>query len=246
MGAAGPARAARRDRRPLPVGTRRVRLGQQLLLGGRAGRHQELEGVLLRLVRRGATSITVDKPPASLWVDGAVGADLRRSARGASSCPRRSRASAAVGLLYAAVRRWFTPGGRPARRRGAGAHARRRADVPVQQPGRAARAAADRRRLRHGPGARGGVDPLAGAGRARWSASGSSRRCSRPCWWSRRSRSSTWSPHRPPLRRRFGQLVAAPASRWSCRPAGGSRSSSCARPRRARTSAARRTTASST
>ena len=56
---------------------------------------------------------------------------------------------AAVGLLYAAVRRWFAPRPRflPG---GARTHAGRRADVPLQQPGRAADAAAGRRRLRHG------------------------------------------------------------------------------------------------
>ena len=44
---------------------------------------------------------------------------------------------AAVGLLYATVKRWFGPIGRADRRRAAGRDAGRGADVPVQQPGRA-------------------------------------------------------------------------------------------------------------
>ena len=53
VGPAGPARPAGRDRRALPVGAGRVRLGELLLLGRGAGRLGELEGVLLRLVGRG-------------------------------------------------------------------------------------------------------------------------------------------------------------------------------------------------
>ena len=68
---------------------------------------------------------------------------------------------------------------RAARRRGAGAHAGRRADVPVQQPRRAARAAADGRRLRRAAGARDGQHAVAGRSPARSSASGSSPRCCR-------------------------------------------------------------------
>ena len=37
---------------PLSLGPRPIRLGQQLLLGRRAGRHEELEGLLLRILRR--------------------------------------------------------------------------------------------------------------------------------------------------------------------------------------------------
>ena len=87
--------------------------------------------------------ITVDKPPASLWV-------MELSARifGVNSwsilVPQALEGVAAVGVLYATVRRWFGAGGRTARRRGARADAGRGADVPVQQPRRAARAAARR------------------------------------------------------------------------------------------------------
>ena len=48
---------------------------------------------------------------------------------------------ATVGVLYAAVRRRFGPAAGSDRGRGARADARRRADVPLQQPGRAARPA---------------------------------------------------------------------------------------------------------
>src|SRR5438874_10744932 len=46
---ARPARPAARHRRAVPVGAGRLRLGQRLLRGGRAGRLGELEGVVLRL-----------------------------------------------------------------------------------------------------------------------------------------------------------------------------------------------------
>ena len=53
---------------------------------------------------------------------------------------------AAVGLLYATVRRWSGPVAGPGRRRRAGADPGRGADVPLRQPRRAARAAHGRRR----------------------------------------------------------------------------------------------------
>ena len=67
---------------------------------------------------------------------------------------------AAVALLYAAVRRVSGADGRAARRRGAGDHPGGGADVPLRQPGRAARPADDRGGLRHRAGDR--------AGRPRW------------------------------------------------------------------------------
>ena len=88
--------------------------------------------------------ITVDKPPASLWVMGLSGAGLRRSTRGACWCPRRSPASlrsAALPDRAPLVRR--RPAG-AARRRRAGADAGGGADVPLQQPRRAPDAAARR------------------------------------------------------------------------------------------------------
>ena len=125
-----------------------------------------------------ANAITVDKPPAALWpmalsvrVFGLEllgdprprGADGRRHGRR----PVRRRAPP------------VRPGGGPDRGRGARPHPGRRADVPLQQPGRAARAAHDGHGLLRGPGAGGRPDEVAGAGRASPSASPSSPRRSR-------------------------------------------------------------------
>ena len=55
VGPTGAARPPAPDRRALPLGPLGVRLGQLVLLGRRAGRLGELEGVLLRLVRRRRT-----------------------------------------------------------------------------------------------------------------------------------------------------------------------------------------------
>ena len=80
--------------------------------------------------------ITVDKSPASLWV-------MELSARifGVNSwsilVPQALEGVATVGVLYAAVKRWFGAGRRAARRRGRRVHARRGVDVPLQQPRRA-------------------------------------------------------------------------------------------------------------
>ena len=108
--------------------------------------------------------ITVDKTPASLWV-------MELSARifglnhWSLLVPQALEGVAAVGLLYATVRRWFGPAAGLLAGAGAGLHAGGRADVPVQQPGRAAGAADDRGRVRADPGDRVRADPLAGAGR---------------------------------------------------------------------------------
>ena len=109
LGRTGTGRAARRHGRPLHLGPRRVGLGQQLLLGRGAGRHQELEGVLLRLVGRGqlhhhrqATGRPVGH--------GAVGAARSGSTRWSILVPQALEGVAAVGLLYAGVRRWFGAG----------------------------------------------------------------------------------------------------------------------------------------
>ena len=76
VGAPLPRRAAGRHGGALPVEPVRVRLGQLVLRRGRAGRHAELDGVLLRLARlrqrdhrRQAARLAVG--------DGAVRADLR-------------------------------------------------------------------------------------------------------------------------------------------------------------------------
>ena len=162
--------------------------------------------------------ITVDKPPASLWVDGHLGADLRpqlvehprapgargrRRGRAAlrSPCGAGSRAGAA--LLGGAVLA-LTPG--------------RGADVPLQQPRRAAGAAAHRRRLRAPCAALEAAQTcgwsLAGALRR---ASASSPRCCRRSSSSPASRSSTCSPRR---RRCAGASAAFVRGRACSSPAG--------------------------
>ena len=93
-----------------------------------------------------ANSITVDKPPAALWVM-ALSVRIFGLSSWSILVPQALMGVAAVGLLYATVRRTVGPGRRPDRRCGAGAHPGRRADVPVQQPRRAAGAADGRRRV---------------------------------------------------------------------------------------------------
>ena len=189
-----------------------------------------------------ASSITVDKTPASIWV-------MALSARvfGVNSwsilVPQALMGVGSVWLLHATVRRWFGPA--PALIAGGGARPDpgRRADVPVQQPGRPAGAAADRLRLRHR--ARGGdrEHPLAGARRGvrrlrlpHQDAAGAAGRSGARRW-------STWWPQPTPLRRRIGQLLLAGAAAAGRRRAGGWRSSNWSRRRPGRTSADRSTTA---
>ena len=106
-------------------------------------------------------AITVDKPPAALWV-------MELSARifGFTSwsllVPQALMGVAAVAVLYATVRRVAGAARRTRRRRGVRADPGRGADVPVRQPGRAAHTAARGRRVHDDPGLGDGVD----AGRA--------------------------------------------------------------------------------
>ena len=94
-----------------------------------------------------ANAITVDKTPAALWVTG-----LSVRIFGLSSwsvlVPQALMGVASVGLLYAAVKRGRRAGRRADRRGGAGPDPGRGPDLPVQQPGRPARAGADRRGVR--------------------------------------------------------------------------------------------------
>ena len=80
--------------------------------------------------------ITVDKPPASLWV-----MELSGRVFGFSSAsmlvPQVLEGVLSVGLLFAACQALVRRRRRPAGRRGAGGDAGRGADVPLQQPGRA-------------------------------------------------------------------------------------------------------------
>ena len=163
LGAARADRAAGGHGRAVHLGARRLRVGQRLLLGSSAGRHPELEGVLLRLQRLGqlhhrrqATRLAVG--------DGAFRAHLRCQLLehpGAASAGRRGRGRVAVRHHPALVR----PCGRPARRRGDGAHPGGRADVPLQQPRCTAGAADGRCRLHHHTGDRGREDEVVGVGR---------------------------------------------------------------------------------
>ncbi len=108
-------------------------------------------------------AITVDKPPAALWVMGLSGRLFGFSAF-TMLLPQALMGVAAVALLYcdgAAQQR--TRRG-PDRRRGAGADAGGGVDVPVQQPRRAAGAAAGGGRVLHGAGDRDGEHALDGAG----------------------------------------------------------------------------------
>ena len=52
VGTAGIVRAARLCVAPLSMGSRRLALGEHVLLRGSTSRHEELEGFLLRLYRR--------------------------------------------------------------------------------------------------------------------------------------------------------------------------------------------------
>ena len=105
--------------------------------------------------------ITVDKPPAVAVGHGPVGPHLRPElvvdpgAAGAGG-RRRGRAALRRGQAGGDADRGSAGRGDP------GHHAGRDADVPLQQPGRAARAADDRRGLRDGARRRGG------RGRAGW------------------------------------------------------------------------------
>ena len=174
LGPTRPARVARRHRRPLPVGPRRQRLGQLLLLRRRPGGHQELEGHVLRILRllqlhhgRQATRVLV--------ADGDLGADLRpqlveraRTA-GPRGCGHRR---PGLPLRAPVVQR----AGRAARRCRGRAHAGGRHDVPLQQPRRVAGPAAHGRDLCHHPRAREGPDQVARPRRRARSASVSSPR----------------------------------------------------------------------
>ena len=166
--------------------------------------------------------------------DGAVGAAVRAVSSWAILVPQ-----ALMGVAhgrrcsYATVRRWFGAGRRAARRRGAGADPGRGADVPVQQPGRAAGAADDR----------GGVRADCGrsrTGRTRWLVLAGvlvgfgflTKMLQALLVVPRASRWSTWSRRRRRLGAGSRHLLAARARDGGRRPAGGSRSSSCGRPRR--------------
>ena len=152
-----------------------------------------------------------------------------------------------VGLGRAAVR-----GGAPlvrARRRaagrgGAGADPGGHADVPVQQPRRAARAADDGGRVRDGPRGRVGPDPVAGAGRGAARLRVPDQDAAGVPGPARRSAWPTWSPGRPGCGTRIWQLLAGLGAVIGGGRLVGGGGHADARRRPARTSAARPTTAS--
>ena len=144
LGAAGAARPARRHRAALPRGTSARRAAPTTSTRPRSQAGTKSWKAFFFGSFDSSNFITVDKPPASLWVDGALGADLRLQlvvhARPAGARGRRRG--------RAALRHGAAPVLGPAAGLLAGArardHAGRGADVPLQQPGRAARAAARR------------------------------------------------------------------------------------------------------
>ena len=227
LGAPVAARPARRHRPAVPVGPGRLRAGPTPSTpppcrpARRTGRRSSTAP------RTPANSITVDKPPASLWVMALVGAAVRAqllvAARAAGADGRRHRRRRCT----SSVRRVVGPGAGLL----AGAAM---ALTPVavlmfrfDNPDALLVLLHDARRLRARPGrwrrrACAGWSLRRRAGRLRLPDQDAAGAARRP----RRSRWSTWSPPR----RRCGRRVAAPARRrlapcW-CRPAGGSRSSS--------------------
>ena len=141
-----PRRAARRQRRALPLGPVGLRLGQRASTRPprRPARRAGRPGSSARPTRRTRSPSTRRRPR--------CGSTACRC--GCSGCPAWSvlvpQALMGVATVGAAVRRGAAaragPGRRAARRRGARADAGRGADVPVQQPGRPAHAAAGRAR----------------------------------------------------------------------------------------------------
>ena len=164
MGAPGPGRPARWRRCCSTCGTSRGRGGPTAYYAAavQAGTH-ELEARSSSGASTPRTSSRWTSRPFSLWVDGAVRPGLRAQlVEPPAAAGDRRRAHRARDLPDRAplVRR--DRGAR--RRRGPGAHPRRRADVPLRQPRRDAHAAAGPGRLRAGAGDRGRAARLA-AGR---------------------------------------------------------------------------------
>ena len=158
-----------RHRRPLPVGPGRLGVGEHLLLRSRAGRVGVVEGVLLRLLRRGELDHRRQDAPVAV-ADGARGEGLRPlvvdhpgAAGAGGGC--RGRPAPRDRPAYDGI-----PVRRAAQRPGSGDHTGRGADVPLQQPGRAAGAVAGRLRLRDAPRRR--VHDLMAGHPVRWLALG--------------------------------------------------------------------------
>ena len=148
LGNARAAGSAGRHRRALPVGARLVGLGQRLLRRRGAGRHAGPEGVAVRVARRRQRHHRRQAARRAVG-NGAVRQAVRLQrvhdavAAGADG-RRRGRPAVRRGAAGQRRRR------RPDRRCGAGADAGGGADVPVQQPRRAAGSADGGRRVLRG------------------------------------------------------------------------------------------------
>ncbi len=163
LGASGAAGAARGDGGAVPVEPQRVRVREQFLRRGHPGGLAELEGAAVRLAGRRERDHGRQATGVAVGV-GTIRADLRvlvLVGAGAAGTGRRGRGRAARrdGAAHRRGRRG------PARRRRVRPHPGGGTDVPVQQSGRAARAAAGRCRLRDGAGPRAGELALAHRGR---------------------------------------------------------------------------------
>ena len=192
-----------------------------------------------------AGSITVDKTPLALWPM-ALSVKVFGLSSWSILVPQALEGVAAVWLLHAAVRRTTGSAGAGllagAR---AGADAGGGADVPVQQPGRVAGAAAASGRRTRPNGPSRATRPCGGSpSRVPSSGSPSWPRCCRRSWCSPPWRWPTCSSRRSPG---AGASVTcwSRSARWSSPAAGGSRSCRCGPRTRGPTSAARRTTRSS-
>ena len=89
----------------VPLGSQCIGLGERLLLRRRAGGLDELEGVLLRVVRRLELHHRRQVAGRALG-DGHLRADLRRQ-RWSILAPQALEGVATVGFTYLTVRRWF-------------------------------------------------------------------------------------------------------------------------------------------
>ena len=171
-----------------PLGPGRLGLGELLLLGRGAGRFQELEGVLLRIVGRFELHHRRQTPGIAVG-DGDLGRLFGLNAW-SILVPRPSRAWRRW-LLYAAVRRSFRPGAALLAGLVLATTPVAALDIPVQQPRRASRAPAHRGDLCHGASPRTRQHVVVGPGHRARSARDSSRRCCKPSSSSPPSASST-------------------------------------------------------
>ena len=158
MGPARAPRAARLHSGPLPVGTGTVGLGELLLRRGRPSGHAQLEGLLLRLLRRLELHHRRQDPRRAVG-DGhlcpGVRTELVEPSRAAGADGRGHRRPALRGRASL-----VGTGGRPDRRDRLRLHSGRGVDVPVRQPRCTPDAVVGRRRLRDDARHRGRQDPV--------------------------------------------------------------------------------------